>query len=122
MATVTLGPAPVDLSGIRAGDLNRFTMTLKRSGVPVDLTGSTVTAQARTSTITEDPLDAVVDILNAAQGQLAVRWPGDAVRTWLASKATARGVWDLQVDNGTDPDPVALAAGAFNAEMDVTRP
>lgn len=118
---VELGPAPLDISGVRAGDRNRFALTLKQGGVPLSLVGCTVSAQARTDTTSPTPLDAVIDMLDAPNGKLAVRWPGAAVATWLGSRKTARGVWDLQVDDGTGLDPLTVVAGAFSAEMDVTR-
>lgn len=118
--SVPLGPACANITGVRSGDLNRFTMTLTNKGIPVNLTGQTVTAQARTKALAPEHLDAVIDILDAVAGELAIRWPGNAVTTWLNGKATQNGVWDLQVDNGTD-DPVTVVAGTFAAEQDVTR-
>jgi hypothetical protein len=118
---VPLGPACVNITGVRSGDRNQFTITLTQKGVPVDLTDQTVAAQARKTTTATDALDGVVVVTDAANGELTLRWPGDAVATWLAGKGNAKGVWDLQVYNGVD-DPVTMAAGSFDAQMDVTRP
>jgi hypothetical protein len=120
MTALIMGPAVVNIAGVRAGDQNLFTLTMSRDGVPVDLTGSTVTAQARLTALTEESLDAVVEITDAPGGAVSVRWPGEDVRTWLAGQATVKGVWDLQVANGAE-DPVTVIAGGFGAEMDVTR-
>lgn len=118
---VPLGPACVNITGVRAGDRNEFTATLTTKGVPLDLTGQTVTAQARTKALATEALDAVVEVTDAVNGEVTIRWPGDAVTTWLNGKASLNGVWDMQVDNGVD-DPVTVVEGTFSAAMDVTRP
>jgi len=118
---VPLGPACVNLTGVRAGDRNVMTATITSKGEAVDLTGKTLTAQARKSaTATTDPLDAVVTVDDALAGKITIRWPGDKVTTLLAGKATWAGVWDLQVAE-PGQDPLTVAAGSFAAEMDVTR-
>lgn len=119
---VPLGPACVDITGVRAGDQNEFTMHLHRGGVPLDLTGLTFTAQARKKSTDPDPpaLTAVVTVTDALNGDLTVAWPGEDVRALLNGKATWTGVWDLQADDGTN-DPTTLAAGNLAAQMDVTR-
>lgn len=121
MSSLTLGPAVVDLFGIRAGDQNLITFLISRDGVPVDLTGQTVTAQARKTTLAVEALDAVVEVTDVTGGRIRLRWPGEEVRTWLAGKAVTKGVWDLQTGNGVD-DPLTLVAGVFEAVQDVTRP
>lgn len=122
MASVNLTPAPVDLLGIRAGDRNLITFTITNGGVPVNLTGKTVTAQARqTANDATAALTAVVAIVDAVAGAISVRWPGAAVATLLGSAATWTGVWDLQVATPSE-DPLTVAAGTFGAVMDVTRP
>jgi hypothetical protein len=118
---VPLGPACVNITGVRANDRNMFTATLTQKGLPINLTGQTVTAQARKKSTDATALDAVVAVVDAVNGDITIRWPGADVATWLAGKAEAVGVWDLQVDNGTD-DPVTVAEGSFAAKMDVTRP
>src|SRR4051812_18668393 len=120
--TIPLGPAPLDITGVRAGDRNLVSFTIHRNGTAVDLTGLEVTAQARKSAITEEiALTAVVVITDAANGKGTLRWPGDDVRDLLAGAAKWSGVWDLQ---GASPpeDPITWCAGKFTAEMDVTRP
>lgn len=121
MAAVDLSPARVDISGIRAGDRNLITMTLTNGGVPINLTGKTVAAQARQTATDTAMLAAVVTITDAAAGAITVRWPGPAVSTLLGTTAKWTGVWDLQVTT-TGEDPLTVAAGTFTAEMDVTRP
>jgi hypothetical protein len=121
--TLTLGPAAVNLVGVRAGDRNLFGIALVEGETPVDLTGLTATAQARKSATDPDPaaLTAVVEVIDAPGGRLTVRWPGAAVTAVLAGAATWAGVWDLQIGS-TGADPVTLVAGTFTAETDVTRP
>jgi len=120
--TVPLGPACVNITGIRAGDRNEMTFTVMSKGAPVDLTGMTVTAQARKKATDPDPaaLEAVVDITDPVNGTGTLRWPGDDVRTLLGSSAKWTGVWDLQVGDGVS-DPTTIAAGSFDAVSDVTR-
>jgi hypothetical protein len=95
-------------------------VTLVADGAPVDLTGATLAAQARLSVTTGVALTGVVAIVDAAAGQLSVRWPGDDVRTLLAGEPTWAGVWDLQMTVAPD-EPVTILAGRLTAEMDVTR-
>ena len=121
MATmIPLGPAPVDIRGVRAGDQNQFVMTITSAGAPVDLTGMEVTASARVKPLDADSVDAVIELLDAAAGKISIAWPGEAVRDWMGAKATVNGVWDLQIAN-TGSDPITVVAGSFGAEMDVTR-
>lgn len=117
---VPLGPACVDLTGIRAGDRNYTEVTIKQKGQPVDLTGLTVTAQARKKPTDTTALNAVIDVLDAAGGLVSMRWPGQEVTDLLAGKATWDGVWDLQIQSPPD-DALTVAAGGFHAVMDVTR-
>lgn len=119
---VPLGPAAVDLIGIRAGDRNLISMTIHSKGTPLDLTGKTITAQARATPTSSTALDSVVTIVDAAAGQLTIGWPGSAVETLLAGDATFKGVWDIQLSTPGEDDAVTLAAGKFTAVMDVTRP
>src|SRR4051812_26027865 len=108
-ATVPLGPALVNVTGVRSGDRNVFTVTLTSGGQPFDLTGVEVTAQARKTSLTPDALDAVVEVIDAAAGKVRVRWPGEDVTTWLDGKGSVKGVWDLQLADGTS-DPLTVAA------------
>ena len=118
---VPLGPAHVDLTGIRAGDQNLISVTVTAGGAPLDLTGKTVTAQARVTPTAAAALDSVVTVTDAAAGELVIGWPGDAVTDILAGKPKWSGVWDVQIAEPGE-DAQTLAAGKFTAEMDVTRP
>lgn len=121
MASINLAPAEVDVSGIRAGDRNLFQLTIRQGGQPVNLTGYTITAQARATSGDTEHLDAVCTITNPTAGTVDVRWPGDAVLTWLGVETVQKGVWDLQLDDGTAADPWTVISGTFAAELDVTR-
>jgi hypothetical protein len=119
MAELNLSPAAVDVKGIRAGDRNLFQLIVRVSGQPLNLTGYTVTAQARTKADDPEHLDAVCTITDAPAGKLDVRWPGEAVRNWLAEADELSGVWDLQLSTGST-DPWTIVSGSFHAEMDIT--
>ena len=122
MATVSFAPAQVDLIGVRSGDKNQMSVVVSQDGAPMNLTGATLTAQARKVITDPDPaaLSAVVAVTNAAGGALTVRWPGDAVRTLLGTALKWDGVWDLQlVVSGQDP--VTICGGKISLEQDVTR-
>jgi|SRR5262245_63768285 len=121
MVDINLTPAVVNISGVRAGDRNLFNLTLRSAGKPMDLTGYTVLAQARTTVQASTELDAVCTVTDPAGGGISVRWPGDAVRTWLGSDNTKSGLWDLQLDDGSGGDPWTIISGNFEAEMDITR-
>ena len=119
--TLPLGPATVNITGVRAGDKNAFVLSLTQAGAPLPITG-VVTAQARlVATDAEPAMTAVVEMVDAPNGQVLVRWPGEQVTAALAGAAVWAGVWDLQVQEGAD-DPVTLVAGTLGAAMDVTRP
>lgn len=117
-----LGPACVNITGIRGGDQNLITATITMAGVPLNLTGMTITAQARKKAEYPDPpaLEAVIDVVDAATGSITMRWPGADVTTLLGGKGKWTGVWDMQITNGVD-DPTTIVAGTFEAVMDVTR-
>ena len=91
MVAVNLAPAEIDVLGVRAGDRNLFRVTVKVTGSAMDLTGYTVTAQARTKADDPVSLEAVCTITDAVGGKIDIRWPGDAVRTWLAASSPIRG-------------------------------
>lgn len=121
--TLPLGPACVDLTGLLAGDRNAFAAHLHTGPTPTDLTGQTLTAQARLKADGASPvvLTADITVVNAANGDIIVAWPGAEVATALGSAVKWKGVWDLQADNGVD-DPVTLLGGKIAAAWDVTRP
>lgn len=120
--TVPLGPAVVNLTGVRAGDRNSFTVSLTDGNDPIDLTGMDVTAQARLVATDElAAMNAVCELVDGSAGIISVAWPGEAVRILLAGAAEWVGVWDLQVRSGV-ADPETVAAGSLQAVMDVTRP
>jgi hypothetical protein len=121
VTVVPLGPATVDLTGIRAGDQNQISCTVTTGGVPLDLTGKEVTAQARLTPTDASALDAVIEITRPTLGEFNLRWPGAAVAEMLAGKPKWQGVWDLQVSE-PGQDALTLIAGKFAAVMDVTRP
>lgn len=125
MVAVYVGPAVLDLAGIRAGDTNAFDFLLHYAGTPMDLTGATVTAEAR-RTPADDvvAVAAVCTITDAAGGRVRVAWDGEAVRALMPNpESTWAGVWDLQVAGpGMPPAVDTLAGGKFTAEMDVARP
>jgi hypothetical protein len=120
MAGISLAPAVLDVSGIRAGDRNMFQLTIRTSGTALNLTGYEITAQARTTASAPAHLDAVVTITNETGGVCLVRWPGEAVRTWLGGQNSVNGVWDLQLLDAEGNDPWTVLTGSFKAEMDVT--
>lgn len=119
MVALPLGPAELDISGIRAGDLNQIQLTITAGGRPIDLTGKTLEAQVRRSYTSTGKLDAVIEVIDQVAGVITLRWPGEEVRTWLGTDTSALGVWDLELTDGTD-DPTTIIAGTFHAELDVT--
>lgn len=122
--TVPMGPACVNISGVRAGDRNEMSFTLTQGGTPIDLTGKTLAAQARVKVTDASPaVTAEVEITDALAGKGIIRWPGDEVRTSLGTKGSWTGVWDMQMSNGTGPDDAqTVVEGKFGAVLDVTRP
>jgi hypothetical protein len=120
MADIDLGPAIVNISGVRSGDRNLFSLVLRTAGQPLDLTGYVVTAEARVTALDTTALDAVCTITDAPNGKVDVRWPGADVETWLGGNADQKGVWDLQIDDGSGADPWTIIEGTFVAEQDIT--
>lgn len=118
---VPMGPGCANITGVRAGDRNLMTFAVTSKGVPVNLAGMALSAQAKTRSTDETPMiTAVITVTDAAAGSGEMRWPGDEVRIALNGKPKWEGVWDLQIDDGIE-DPVTVAYGSFKAEMDVTR-
>lgn len=115
-----LGPAALDITGVRAGDRNLFTLVLTSGSVPMDLTGMIAEAQARQTVNATTAITAVAEVSDPLAGQITLRWPGEEVRGMLGSKPTWAGVWDLQVGVPGE-DPVTVVEGKFTAVMDVTR-
>lgn len=121
MALLNLAPVNLDIQGVRAGDANTRRFTLTADGIPWDLTGATITAQARLHANDATPaLTAVIDVDNPTGGSFLLSWPGDAVTATLAGELTWAGVWDLQIDTGA-AFPTTILAGRLVAQMDVTR-
>lgn len=122
MATVKLGPSVLDLSGIRAGDMNQITFTLNRDGTPVNLTDYLIAAEVRKTAIdTVVAITAECQVLDPLLGTFYVAFNGEDVRTALAGGATYDGVWDLEIASSAG-DTITIAAGKFQAVSDVTRP
>jgi hypothetical protein len=122
MVAINLAPAVVDVAGIRAGDRNLFQLTIRQGGKGINLTGYTISASARTTADEPTHLDAICTITDAVNGKVDVRFPGAAVRTWLGTESVQKGVWDLQLDDGSSGDPWTVISGSFAAELDVTHP
>jgi len=121
MVAINLAPAEVDIAGVRAGDRNLIQLTLRQGGQPINLTGYTITAQARTTAADTAHLDAVVTVTDGPSGQCQLRWPGADVETWIGTGTSQKGVWDMQLDDGSGSDPWTVIAGTFAAELDITR-
>lgn len=122
MVAIPLGPATADLNGVRAGDRNLITGVMSAKGAPLDLTGKTLSAQARKKATDPDPpaLTATMTVTDAAAGEFSMQWPGDDVRALLDGAAKWTGVWDLQIEE-SGVDPLTVCAGKFECETDVTR-
>lgn len=122
MATISLAPGALDISGVRAGDRNELAFVITQNGTPMDLTGMDVMAQARKAASDADPpaLTGVVTITDAPAGRLTLRWDGDEVRALLGVDVKWQGVWDLQV-GATGSEPDTIVAGSLTCELDVTR-
>jgi hypothetical protein len=121
MAAITNGPSTLDWT-IYAGDANLAHFAFKQSGLPWDLTGAQLLAQARVTALdTTVALTAVITEVNAAAGQYDIAWPGELVRTAMAGAASWSAVWDLQVLENGQTLPTTMLRGKLSAVMDVTR-
>lgn len=121
MAMIDSGPMTLDWS-VYVGDSNEELFEFLTDGVPWDLTGAVVTAQARVTA--PDPAIAVtatVAPVDPTIGTYHVSWDGEALRTLLAGAETWKGTWDLQVLEAGKTLPRTLLRGAFLATHDVTR-
>ena len=94
--TLPMGPAALNITDLIAGDKNLVQVTLTSNGSPVDLTGLTVTAQARKLATDPDPaaITCTVTVVDAAAGVVQLRFPGADVTTALAGELSWAGVWD----------------------------
>lgn len=121
MTVIDVGPAKLDLLRVRAGDRNKFNVQLTDSRGPVNLTNTTIEAQARVTPVdTEIAVTAAITMIDATQGRFQLSWPGEDVRAILNGSDSWKGVWDLQMTPDGE-DPQTLVAGQFTVESDVTR-
>lgn len=122
-ASINLTPAKVDVSGIRAGDKNEITATLRdSSGTPIDLTEYEVRSMVRKNPLDELPaIIAVIQKLDETQGYIMIKWPGDQVSNAMSIEGTTtfKGVWDLQIERMGEV--TTICEGTFQAVMDITR-
>jgi len=114
---VDFRPALWAMVGVRAGDSKAILVQVNTGGLPADLTGMEITAQARHTAIDPDPpaLTALITPDNLTAGRFFLRWDPDEVRAVLGTTGYWRGVWDCQIDVTT------IVAGPITCEMDVTR-
>lgn len=103
MTDVNLGAAVVNLNGIVENDNWSIALTLTSGGVPLDLTGATVVAKAKSRTAT---YNLTVTVTDAAAGKLTIA-QSDAPRY------DAIGKWALRINNRT------MMAGDVNGSADV---
>ena len=119
---VDIGPATLDITGVRAGDRNSVTVTLVDDYEPTDLTGATVTSQARPVPEEENTsITATVTVIDAKEGRVELKWSGEEVRDALNGARSLEWFWDLQVLFANETEPVTKIAGKIVFEMDVTR-
>jgi hypothetical protein len=59
--------------------------------------------------------------VDASKGAYVLTWPGDQVRSLLGGKEFWSGVWDLEVTEEGQSEPVTVVAGEITAQLDVTR-
>jgi hypothetical protein len=114
---VDFRPALWALTGVRAGDSKAILVQVNSGGAPANLTGMTITAQARQTAVDPDPpaLTGLITPDNLLQGRFFLRWDPDEVRSVLGPDGFWRGVWDCQLDVTT------IVAGPITCESDVTR-
>jgi hypothetical protein len=122
MATLDLTPGGLDLK-VYSGDENRMVLQVLAGGVPMDLTGVEIAAQARSDRLpaTAVGVDAVVVPVDAAMGLFALTWDGEVLRTLIGSEPSWVGVWDLQLLGLGKVLPESPLGGTFTAMPDVTR-
>ena len=114
MATVKILPAKLNYS-ITRGDDFADQVTIKESGVAVDVSARTYTAQIRLTQDTEAVVaDMTIDMTSAASGVV-----GFAVADTITDDMAGSYVWDFQQDvSGVIR---TLMGGAFFVAPDVTR-
>ena len=121
-SSITSGPATLDWK-VYAGDANKELLQFYAADQPWNLTGATITAQARKTA--SDPtaaLTATCTVETASgTGIVSVAWDGEQVRTLLGASEEWTGVWDLQVKETGQTLPRTVLRGVFSAVMDVTR-
>lgn len=122
MATIDSGPQPLDWK-VYAGDSNREAYEFLADGMPWDLTGAVIAAQARAEAPDEEvAATAIVTVVDAALGRYTVEWDGEGeLRALLAGQEEWAGVWDLEVLEAGETLPRSLLYGTFTVLMDVTR-
>jgi hypothetical protein len=106
---------------IYAGDTQPEVLEFIADGVPWDMTGCTLSAEARETVSSETvALTATCEEVSARIGQWRIVWPGDEARTVLAGAKSWQGVYDVQV---TQPGGavVTVIRGTLTVMMDVTR-
>lgn len=104
------------------GDPKTFTMEFMDDvDVPTDLTGVTLTAQWRPNRKSEVYVNLAVEETDLAGGLIGLVIDADASNAIVetATTDTARGVWDVQGDNGVTP--VTYVTGSLVVRRDVTR-
>jgi hypothetical protein len=105
-----------------AGDRNDFVLSFTSAGDVWNMTGATISAQARkkkTSSVAS--LTATVTAVDEATGQWLLEWDGDEVRSTLGGLASWEGFWDLQVLESGQTYPITLLRGSVTIYLDVTR-
>lgn len=120
---VDFGPAKLDLKDLPAGDDVAILLTFTDNDGPQDITGATISAQARTTATADDPpaLSAQVTITDPSNGKVSVLWSGTDTRTLISGDARWSGVWDLEVTLAGQANPRTVLGGRFSIQTDVTR-
>jgi hypothetical protein len=113
---LVLTPQTVNVQ-LYGGDENAFGVEVFSGGSPVDISGWTFQAQAR-SNVT-DAAAAATATCTVSAGKVQVAW-GD-LRLLLGTSASWTGVWDLQATRPGATLPRTLIAGKLTVSLDVTR-
>ena len=104
-----------------AGDSNRERVEFVAGGLPWDITGAVIAAEARASVTAPGPpaLTAVVEMTDPPAGVAHISWDGEAVRAVLAGDAEWSGVYDIEIMQGGEVSTPWQRP--MRALMDVTR-